>query len=733
MRGILYVLLLLLQQLAADTSHGCQDAKIGLTLSAGAALGLAHIGVLKVLEREDLPVCCISSNSMGAIVGGLYAAGYTATQIESIAVNLDWEGLLSPSFTFTTHYLPKSQQTHRYMFRWTHDRFSPSIPRELISLQKVEFTLMRLLSKIQYNTYYSFDSLRIPLRVIAVDLISGGRVVVKHGRLDRTIRGSIAVPGVFAPQTLSDKLLVDGGVLQYFPVDPLFELEPDLIIASLAIKQDTTAGRSLFDVVARTTSLVGFEDIHRQKNLADIVIEPDLETFDAQDYSRAQEIINAGEIAAEAAVPRIRERLAGYTPVVHDHEVSDRPMPYVRSLEYDGLNLTRERTIKKEIKTVPGSVLSFDRLIDDMERLYHTGLFNNVNYRLDSLARDSVNIVFEFQEKAYGFYLMGIRYDNMNNATLGLEIGQSNLFGTGLCLRTAVTFGDPNEYRLGLTDTRILTLPLGYRIDFFWNSIDRSYYENNTWQADYNTDTRGGLGEICYFTSRHSYVSLDFHAYQALYRIPAVSFSDTLPEAEWIAGPGYNLEFNNCNDVYFPSSGANYKMKVFYSLQKMGASNNFLKLEVNLDQYIPVTSFFLLHAGLDFGISSGDLAWAEYFHTGGANFVGFMVEEYTTTNKAVLRLGVDLKLFSILGQNNPIYLQLLSNVASFDPHDDLLDLNHRSLTDFELGVGAGIRTNTPIGPLRITLGAGNPHRSPREDHIQFIVFLTLGRDFRYTK
>jgi outer membrane protein assembly factor BamA len=165
----------------------------------------------------------------------------------------------------------------------------------------------------------------------------------------------------------------------------------------------------------------------------------------------------------------------------------------------------------------------------------------------------------------------------------------------------------------------------------------------------------------------------------------------------------------------------------------MGASNNFLRLEVNLDQYIPITSGFLVHTGLDFGISSGNLAWSEYFYTGGANFIGFMVEEFTTANKAVLRLGFDLKLFSIFGQNNPTYLQLMSNIASFEPHADLLDLNHRSLSDFELGIGAGIRTNTPIGPLRITLGAGNPHRTPREDNIQFIVFLSLGRDFRYTK
>lgn len=733
MRGLILVIFIIVTPLDAQIFDESTDVRIGLTLSAGGALGLAHIGVLKVLEREEIPISCISSNSMGAIVGGLYAAGFNAAQIESIAVNMDWHELFNPSLDYSTHYIPKSQQTHRYIFKWTHDRFSPSIPSELISLQKAEFTLMRLLSEIQYNTHYSFDSLKIPLRIIAVDIVSGHRVIMKRGRLDKAIRGSIAIPGIFAPQANAEQILVDGGVLQYFPVDPLNEFDPDLIIASLTLNFDTTAGVSVIDVVTRTTSMVGFEDIQRQKDMADIVIEPDLSAFHAQDYSRAREIIEAGEIAAEKALPVLHELLSGRKPVAHHKEITERNVPYVRSVRFEGLEETRERTVKKETSTTPGMLLCFDRLIDDMEGLYHTGLFNSVNYRLESPTQDSVDIVFEVQEKSYGFYLLGIRYDNMNNATLGLEIGQSNLFGTGLCLRTALTLGDPNEYRLGLTDTRILTLPLGYRIDFFWNSIDRSYFENHIWQADYNTDTRGAMGEIGYFVSRKSYFSLDFRAFQALYRLPELAFFDTLPKAEWIVGPGYNLEFNNHDDIYFPQSGANYKMNVFYAFTKLGASNNCLKLEVNLDQYIPVTSSFLVHAGLDFAVSSGDLAWAEYFYTGGPNFMGFMLEEFTTTDKAVLRLGFEVKLFSILGQNNPIYLQLLSNIASFDPHADLLELNNRSLCDFELGIGAGLRTNTPIGPLQIAVGAGNPHRTPREDHIQFIVYLSLGRDFRYTK
>jgi NTE family protein len=330
-------------------------------LSAGGALGFAHIGVLKVLEREQIPVCCISSNSMGSIIGGLYAAGYSVAQIESIAVNQDWRNLLSPSFKHTTKYVPKSHQIRRYVFRWSHDWFVPSMPRELISLQKVEFLLMRLLSKIEYDTEYYFDNLKIPLRVIAVDIASGRRVVIKRGRLDRVIRGSIALPAVFAPQTALDEgILVDGGVLQYFPVDPLLEFQPDIIIASLTIKRDTDVGTTIADVLSKVTSIVGFEDIARQRLLADVVIEPDLDQFDAQDYERVSEIIAAGEKAAQAKVPAIRDVLSGRVPVSDPQAIKKRKTPYIRNVDFVGLRQTRKATVRKEVRIRQGMLLDFD-------------------------------------------------------------------------------------------------------------------------------------------------------------------------------------------------------------------------------------------------------------------------------------------------------------------------------------------------------------------------------------
>jgi len=151
----------LLTSAAAQPSDS-GTVRIGLALSGGAALGFAHIGVLKVLEQEGIPVVGISGNSMGAMVGGVYAAGYSATEIESIAVNADWSVLFSSGVPFGARYLPERQQAQRYVFQLRHRNFFPSLPSGLVPLQNVEFLLMDLLSETEYNTGFDFDKLPIP-------------------------------------------------------------------------------------------------------------------------------------------------------------------------------------------------------------------------------------------------------------------------------------------------------------------------------------------------------------------------------------------------------------------------------------------------------------------------------------------------------------------------------------------------------------------------------------------
>ncbi|MGQ9708519.1 MAG: patatin-like phospholipase family protein, partial [bacterium] len=309
-----------------------EPVRIGLALSGGAALGLAHIGVLKVLEREGIDFVGIAGNSMGSMVGGVYAAGYSAAQIESIALAADWNRLFSSRPGFGAQYLQERQQALRYVLQLRHKNFVPYLPSGLVSLQNVELLLNHILAEIEFNTGYDFDRLPVPYRAVAVDINKGELVVLHRGRLEQAIRASIAIPGVFAPEMIDGKELVDGGVMEYLPVEPVLDFKPDFIIAVLTMHRAESPGKSLIDIASRSLDLMGIAGVERAKSRADVVIEPDVSRFLHSDFTRVRELIAAGESAAIKALPVIREKLKGRVPIRLSNQVEKRALPVVREI-----------------------------------------------------------------------------------------------------------------------------------------------------------------------------------------------------------------------------------------------------------------------------------------------------------------------------------------------------------------------------------------------------------------
>jgi NTE family protein len=734
MRPILIAILLTIVIAHGLTPTDSSPVRIGLALSGGGALGFAHIGVLKVFEAAGIPISFISGTSMGSLVGGVYAAGYCAAEIESIATNVDWSAVFSSNPPLSALSLTERQQVQRYMIRMRHRNFFPALPTGIARLQYVEFLLMHLLSEIEYDTYFDFDRLTIPYRATAVDLITGKKIIIKNGRLSQAIRASIAIPGVYAPEILDNQELVDGGIQQYLPVAPLLEEKPDLIIAVLTMKHNSGgAGASLIDVISRTMNAQSIEDLIRQKQLADVLIEPNVEPFQPSDFARAAEFIAAGEEAARAALPQILAKLAGRKPMAQRKKVEPRTLPLIHAVRLEGLEVTQPRLVYNEIKTQAGNFLDFNQLINDMNRLFDTRLFEDINYRLEFTGKDWVDVIIELKERAYGFYNVGLRYDNVDNVDMGIEIGLGNLWGSGASVRGVIQWGNPNEYRLGLTGTSLYRLPFDYRLDAFWSSMDRSYYEKGKWLADYNYDRRGGIFEAGYILGLNGYFNLGFKGYQALYRMPILQPFDSIPKREFVIGPTFLMEFNSYDDLLLPTRGQAFYLAAFVASQNLASSKDFLKIDMSTERVTPLSSWLLLNYGVEIGMSWGKLAWSEYFHSGGENLAGFAKNEFTTRQKAILQFGPEFRLFRLFNRNDyPFYLQLFSNISSFQKLDQLTS-NPGLDSVLNWGFGIGIRTNTPIGPLQLILGVADLAKPEPLPTTRFNVSFSVGRDFRYSK
>ena len=274
---------------------------VGVALSGGSALGLAHIGVLRYFEEHHIPIDKIGGTSMGGLIGGLYATGMDSSQIRATVAGADWNALLSPSPRFVDQPIADKQEWNRTFGDLTL-RFGRgfSLPSGLNPGEALSLLLSR--STMAYSGVTDFDQLPIPFRCVATDLVSGDSVVFGKGSLPIAMRATMSLPGVFTPVKLDRMVLVDGGVLDNIPVDAVRDMGAKIVIAvafeTPKVKPDQF--KSLPDVMGQTISLVVEKTSSVRWQMADLVITVDTKRFSGTDYQRWSEIIEAGYQAAKA-------------------------------------------------------------------------------------------------------------------------------------------------------------------------------------------------------------------------------------------------------------------------------------------------------------------------------------------------------------------------------------------------------------------------------------------------
>jgi NTE family protein len=255
---------------------------IGLALGGGFARGMAHIGVLKVLEEENIPIRFVAGTSVGALIGAAYCSGLSLEELDEVA----------HSCRFTT------------FARWTVSRYGFASNDRMVSF------LARTL-KVK-----TFEELRIPLGVTATDFNTGEGIVFHSGSIIEPVRASCAYPGMFLPVEIRGRWLVDGMLSHPVPASPLHEMGADRVIAVHLKGQWSKNGapRHLFDVIGQSFAIAQDQMSHLWRGAADVIVEPDVAGFAYDDFKRAGELITAGEAAMRNALPEIRRWLEVSVP-----------------------------------------------------------------------------------------------------------------------------------------------------------------------------------------------------------------------------------------------------------------------------------------------------------------------------------------------------------------------------------------------------------------------------------
>ena len=354
--------------------------RLGLALAGGGARAAASIGVLKVLAREGIPVSAVAGTSMGALIGGLYAAGYSPDEIERIFVENDWNDIFrdAPSRAFLTQERKESGSSHLLEFRFKEGRFMP--PSGLSAGQKLANLLMAKTLAASYQAEQDFNRLKIPFRAIAADIETGETVVLGHGLLHEAMRASAAIPLVFQPVDYQGRLLVDGGLANNLPVDTVKAMSVDRVLAvdSSARPERRQRLTTLFEIMSQSITLQVQRESRRQAALADLVITPDTSGYSFTDFPRMAEIIRIGEETATASLPAIKELMRPKTIARTGNE----PIR-ITSLTIKGNSLVPDAAILPAMAPAlwPREVTQ-DDLLAAMAEVFKLGHFSDVSLEL---------------------------------------------------------------------------------------------------------------------------------------------------------------------------------------------------------------------------------------------------------------------------------------------------------------------------------------------------------------
>jgi len=431
-----------------------------LVLSGGGARGFAHIGALMALEEEGVPVLGVASASMGALVGGLYCAGYPPAFIDSVARNTDWERLFSSNPDRRLSMLPLRLSRSYDILSLELRGFRPLLPRSAVSTQRVRSLLTSLAAPVQVRVGFRFDSLPVPLRMTAYDLVTGEVVVHEEGDLAACQLSSMAVPAVFPAVRMDEMLLVDGGVGDNLPVDAARDAwsGPVLAIDIATGPPEIPENPTLVQVGSLTYSALSgrVNDLHAED--ADFYFRPDLQDARIYDFTAemADSLIRMGY---EQTLEYLRQH-----PEIPRGRVSESRMPdtvlTIAGLRLNGLRDVSERAVLGRLIIDRGDTVTPSDLRTAAEVLYASGLFESVDYRLVPTGRPAeAELVYTFLEREPSSVGIGLTYTNQTSLDARFTYRHLDFLGSGCHFILNAGGGD----RYAFAETRLIDLASGAR------------------------------------------------------------------------------------------------------------------------------------------------------------------------------------------------------------------------------------------------------------------------------
>jgi NTE family protein len=435
------------------------------------------VGVLRALERAGVPIDAISGTSMGSLVGGLYAAGYSATDLEEIARGIDWSTLFVDTPARSVMAPFDQVKGNPTLLSLPMHRGRIGLPSGVIAGQHVAELFSRLTWPVQ--TIRDFRRLPIPFSAVATDIATGSAVVLDSGSLASAMRASMSLPSVFAPAALDGRILLDGGLVRSLPAQDVRALGADIVICSDVSEPllDASQLRTMLDVLNQAVGYHGNESTLEERKRCDVYIRPNLDGLDGFSFEHAADWIARGDSATEAVRGRLRAIVAaagGPVPRPRGISASDRVRPVTLAGARAVAPTAEARGFLFTMLALrPAEPLDPTRMAAATAQVYESGLFETVTYSLAASDSGTWAIVSAQGDNAdrVGF---GFRYDDHYNAALLFDATMRHLLGFASTGRLSLRLGEQSRVALDVARGRTLSSQwvLGTGVSYLSTPID---------------------------------------------------------------------------------------------------------------------------------------------------------------------------------------------------------------------------------------------------------------------
>ncbi len=431
MRRYLLILYLLIAgfPLIAQQGDPLTAPKVGLVLSGGGAKGLAHIGALKVIEESGVHIDYIGGTSMGAIIGALYASGFSAAQLDSLFRSTDLTDLIQDNLPRDAKTFYEKEASERYALTLPFNDFKLSFPQGLSSGQNIYNALVRMLYHVK--DIRDFNELKIPFFCIATNVENGKQVLLNKGYLPEAILASGTFPSLFQPAEVEGEVLIDGGVLNNYPVEELRALGADVVIGVDVQHglRDRTSLSSATDILLQINNFRTIKDMARKSALTDIYIKPDMDNFTVIDFEKKDTIIQTGEKVARKHMPELKALAAkqGAFPEQRPEIILPDSLVINRLVLKGDTNFSRGY-IKGKLRINLNEKVSFTKLQQGINNLVATGNFKTIRYELNANGMDQDLIMTLTESTDKTFLRIAAHYDNLYKSAALINLTKKNLF-----------------------------------------------------------------------------------------------------------------------------------------------------------------------------------------------------------------------------------------------------------------------------------------------------------------